>query len=754
GEWSEQAYLKPLAKLFSHIASHNRSACNDFLKRNADAINTRDHLGRTPLQFALLCSAEDICLDLIEQGGRMTARMVDGRGALHLATQMGLPKVVEALLEKSEKNKAEKEAKEKEAKENEGKDKDVKMKDRDDEIRDSSEDDWSSEDDEQKDYDEAKKKVDAKGDPKSEEDALEDSEDQPDILDIDAADWDQSLTALGYAIIGGHLSIVKTLIAAGADCKAPKNINDNAYRTATFYPLALTALTPDETVGAQIAEHLVTAGGASCSVADSEMVTVFHRLVSCNKPQIIETLLRVDSTAKAASRFLHARTWNQAVHPIVSAFAEGQRAMVAVLLANDGLRRSMLDFLRSGVREMKRRSREPAAQNTNSSNDTLTWRSIFDLSDMEISEKKGWDAHAIAWEKQHQAIREASGYNTGYFGINAKNEAEKRAQAAKLIPYFQQAVEELEKAGARTWNEIYQDMPSEWKKQYGEQDFDPDDPNAPAHTSNQGSRYSQSHRNGRATKATDQSESESTQETIEDPKKPFKRYSLFTTGWGEDYPGTHLIPLYDELYEACWNGDNDKISALCYPLKDDAVSPPSGSRDPLQITARVKYTDHNNNYTAGYTPLYVALRARKWDTARLILEIAEEQYMGEDDSEVKTANRGGNVIQFGSSNHCGYTIEQWLTPVKFLDDDDDDEQGSDADSYASDETEKRPAGYTDLAKRFNTVCVKVKPNQLLSYGAKCAIEGTSDSNGFWGNADPLTVAVRENDAEAFEEIAD
>ncbi|KAG9049850.1 hypothetical protein FS837_008900 [Tulasnella sp. UAMH 9824] len=811
GEWSEQAYLKPLAKLFAHIASHDLAACNDFLKRNADAINTRDHLGRTPLQFALLCSAEDICLELIEQGGRMTSRMVDGRGALHLAAQMGLPEVVKALLEKSEKNKAEKEAKENEVKENEGKDKDVKMKDQGDEIRDSSEDDWSSEDDDEKgDYEEAKKKVDAKGEPKGDEDALEDSEDEPDILDIDAADWDQSLTALGYAIIGGHFSIVQTLIAAGADCKTPKNINDNAYRTSTFYPLALTALTPDESVGAQIAEHLVTAGGASCSAADSEMVTVFHRLVSRNKPQIIETLLRVDSTAKAASRFLHARTWNQVVHPIVSAFAEGQRAMVAVLLAyggsrafidletydrsvaanpsqgysyarageeqwkqntlqpleaslvnysdlyrlvldlepesvknsvpkqvyqylsNGGLRRSMLDFLRSAVREMKRRSREPAAQNTNSSNDMSTWRSVLDLSDMEISEEKGWNAHAIAWEKEHQAIREASGYNTGYFGINVKTEAEKRNQAAKLIPYFQQAVEELEKAGARTWDEIYKDMPSEWKKQYGEQDFDPDDPNAPAHSSNQRSRYLGSRARNRTANATGASGSESADETIEETKKPFKRYSLFVPGYGEAYPGTHLIPLYDELYEACWNGDNDKISALCYPPKDDST--PSGIRQPLQITARVKYTDHTNTYCAGYTPLFVALRARKWDTARLILEIAQEQLMEEDDQEVKTANRSGNVILF--------------------DDEDEDEHDIDADSCASDETEKRPVGYTDLAKRFHTVCVQVKPNQLLSYGAKCAIKGTSDSNGFWGYADPITVAVHENDVEAFEEIAD
>ncbi len=54
----------------------------------------------------------------------------------------------------------------------------------------------------------------------------------------------------------------------------------------------------------------------------------------------------------------------------------------------------------------------------------------------------------------------------------------------------------------------------------------------------------------------------------------------------------------------------------------------------------------------GYTPLFVALRARKWDTARLILEIAQEQLMkDEDDEEVKTVNRGGNVIRFGQYMH-------------------------------------------------------------------------------------------------------
>ncbi|KAG8896244.1 hypothetical protein FRC01_011931, partial [Tulasnella sp. 417] len=220
GEWSEQAYITPLAKLFSHIASHNRQACNDFLEHNPDAIKSRDHLGRTPLQFALLCSAEDICLDLIAQGGRMTSRMIDGRCSLHLAAQMGLLKVVKALLEKSKRNKMENESK-KEAKIGGGENSGARKGGEDDEVRDSSEDDWSSAGEQNEDSGEAKKVV-SQGPPaKGEKGASDESEDGPDILKIDAPDWDHCLTALGYAIINGSLPIVQVLVAAGADCKTP-----------------------------------------------------------------------------------------------------------------------------------------------------------------------------------------------------------------------------------------------------------------------------------------------------------------------------------------------------------------------------------------------------------------------------------------------------------------------------------------------------------------------------------------------------
>lgn len=252
-----------------------------------------------------------------------------------------------------------------------------------------------------------------------------------------------------------------------------------------------------------------------------------------------------------------------------------------------GLRRSMLDLLRSGVREMKRRSRGLSiAQNARSDNNTSTWRSIFDLSDMEISERQGWDAYAIALERRNREIIEASSKAVADANDKKKADEEQRAQAAASIPYLQQALEGFEMAGARTWDEIYKDMPSEWNTQYGERDFDPDDPDAPLHTS---SVRVQPH----------SSTMQSIDAIIDDKTKPFKRYSLFVADGGEADPGIHLIPLYDELYEACWNGDNEKIRALCLPPKDETAPPQSDTWDLLQITAIVRYKDHTKSWIRG-----------------------------------------------------------------------------------------------------------------------------------------------------------
>ena len=142
GEWSEQVYLKPTQQLFVAIAAHDRTTVQKLLKDGID-LNQRDHVGRTSLHVAILAKATDIACDLIEGGARITARLVDGRTPLHLASQYDQLPVVKKLFEKNALNVAEEEIK------NPKKEEDAKIpQPPPDSEKPSSEDDWSSHSDE------------------------------------------------------------------------------------------------------------------------------------------------------------------------------------------------------------------------------------------------------------------------------------------------------------------------------------------------------------------------------------------------------------------------------------------------------------------------------------------------------------------------------------------------------------------------------------------------------------------------------
>ena len=242
-------------------------------------VNRRDHVGRTPLQVAVLSKAVDIACDLIDAGARMTSRIVDGRTALHLAAQLNLPVVIRKLLERSAVNDEEARAaaereKEKVMDSKGSQEKEDKMETDEDEIDiensdgeddNSSEDDWSSQV-----GDSGKKKEGAK-DP--DDGAIpEDSEDEPDVFQIDALDWDYALSALDYAVASGSLEVVELLLANGADPKlvtTPKH----SYLVRYVHPLILTATTEDDEKASQVAEKLIAAGAVT-SEADDNLLTI------------------------------------------------------------------------------------------------------------------------------------------------------------------------------------------------------------------------------------------------------------------------------------------------------------------------------------------------------------------------------------------------------------------------------------------------------------------------------------------------
>ena len=48
----------------------------------------------------------------------------------------------------------------------------------------------------------------------------------------------------------------------------------------------------------------------------------------------------------------------------------------------------------------------------------------------------------------------------------------------------------------------------------------------------------------------------------------------------------HLVTAYDELYEACYNGDNEKVQKLCLPDGESEANDLEGGESPLNISVR------------------------------------------------------------------------------------------------------------------------------------------------------------------------
>ena len=350
GEWAEQAYVGPTEKLFNAIVARDRATVASIISAEGFDVDRRDYVGRTPLQVAILSKAVDVACDLIDAGARMTSRLVDGRTALHVAAQLDLPVVVKKLLERSaindEKAKAEEAAKkeEKEAKDSDAMDVDDEDKESsgsdDDEERDSSEDDWSS-DGEDKPAKDAKKTDDGQ--------IPEDEKDEPDVFDVNVADWDLKFTPLHYAAIFGSLGAIDQLLAAGADPNLATKVE--AYWAKPFHPLTLTALTRDVHAAGEVVKRLV-AGGAKSSQADDDLFTIFHRVVCAGRVEVIEALLSHDPNAKAVINSPYVTRHLSLTHPIISAIYKGNYATIAVLLAN-GARFSFTEEDVTNARSMR-----------------------------------------------------------------------------------------------------------------------------------------------------------------------------------------------------------------------------------------------------------------------------------------------------------------------------------------------------------------------------------------------------------------
>ncbi|KAF8959387.1 hypothetical protein BDZ97DRAFT_1705185 [Flammula alnicola] len=788
GEWSDQVYIKPTQQLFTAIAAHNRATVQKLLQEGIE-VNQRDFVGRTTLHVAIFAKAADIACDLIDGGARISARLADGRAPLHLAAQYDQVTVIKKLVEQNAKNIAE-------AKKNEldGEDDDEKMDTKDATGRPSSEDDWSSHDDEDvvmsdadaddegsdegnSDDDDANPgKPKKAGDPASSQEKAEDAceipeeDDQPDIIDIDALDWDFGFSAVAYAVLYASLPTFNALVEAGADPKLPtKHTTFNL----PLHPLTLTILREDEDEACKVAERLLQLPSVSSSTANDQMRTIFHSAVTAGRTKLVETMLRCDPHASAAINF-PAVQYQNVTFPVVTAISKRHFGVLGVMLAYGAklelAEEDVTNALDAATPEVKRQASsygavknylhlayQPLEVSMRQGDDiaklliALGATTDFGLKRVlnpysNVTERrtlKDWVdfavlqlADKIAWKKAEANVAASMDTATGaksedeakpavksgwqtfyeqYYDTLTVSEADaaKTAEEAKEKA-TQQRKEELQRLAdlkaflveiqttltahnAKTWKEVYPSVESE---------------------------------------AVATTKSEDHKKMILQPSKVKVEeqysYVYLTKSYQRQNVPQHLTERYDELYEACYAGDNDKIQRLCLPIEGQSAIVALGVPLPLNISVRMVDRSMSLYDQNGYTPLFAAISGRRWSTAKLILAIATAQYEPEDDSD---------QIEFK------------------VDVDMDDDDGSDNDSCASDDSEitveRQQIKFVDIATRPSAVKSEVHPKKMLE-GTNvrwCKPFSSTLVGPQQGYANPLRKAVVDNDLEAFVHIA-
>ncbi|KAF8350967.1 hypothetical protein F5887DRAFT_912879 [Amanita rubescens] len=217
-----------------------------------------------------------------------------------------------------------------------------------------------------------------------------------------------------------------------------------------------------------------------------------------------------------------------------------------------------------------------------------------------------------------------------------------------------------------------------------------------------------------------------------DPETPFEDYEFASLLNSFTSLPHHLIPRYHELCEACLNGDNEKIQALCLP-------PQGAQNDEIPLQIIVVLRDPRGHHLTGITPFSIVVERRKWDTVRLILAIAIAQYEADEKEVVFSVDD----MDIGES--AGFNASA-VRNLRFIDDDGSDNE-SDC-SYGSDATVKQKGKenlYVDVAKRPSTIKCDVMPGlffmTLRQYGYVF--------DGRYQHETVFNKVIRENDFEAF-----
>ncbi|VDB95400.1 unnamed protein product [Peniophora sp. CBMAI 1063] len=687
-------------------------------------LDARDCTGRTPLHVAILAGARGSALELIDAGARMAPRLVGGRTSLHLAAQAGMDVVVQALLARSERNRAEAEAKgtsvEAES---------MAVDDSEGEQEEGSEGESTEEEEEW----EQVKRSDARPttSPSESADALEDPPaDAPDILDLTAPDWDFGFSPLIYAILAGSLSSVNILLEAGAPADKPTKNG--------LHPLAATIFTRESAAAAEIARALVEKG-ASCTVADGNWLSILHLIVATpGRSDVVRALLESDTKGARAAQDASAWQSSYIVHPFGTAVATGNYAAVAVLAAFGAKMGLVEEDVSRAVDTRKQRA---------------------------------WIGNAKDWrEWVHHPLEAALARGEGIEGIKmllslgVKADAPPRAaielgpeddvgrRYASLADWAGQARKAVDAAikhktegpkdtapasstssadpsQATSWTEWRAAMidivkslrlPENYSGpkmlrlggSRGDSDDGPLEKRSLPELERMHDHYVAleallREQPGVPPAPTFEEKVEEKKEKKEDNEYiEYRRLDRFTA---YDAVPSHLRARYDKLYEAAWTGDNKTIQEFCV-----------SGEEPIQIAVMATNAHPHGDIwpgRQGYTPLMVAIERRHWDTAKLILSIAEAQHKPDD------AQTSATEEEFS-----------------------DDESESESMDIDEEDPEPKPIDFTDIAARPSKIQCRASPSDLLD------IEGGWPADGKLATATALQRTVYDGDIDTFKHI--
>ncbi|KAJ4196882.1 hypothetical protein NW755_001653 [Fusarium falciforme] len=357
-DWTDMAYVGNTARLCQSIVDGDVDDVLNWLSQEDSDPNKRDYTGRSPLHLAVMTSTPEVVKCLVDHGSRITARLADGKTALHLAASRGNLEMIKILMEKSiENEEAEEERQDRKRQaakrgDSDGKD-EASNETHEAEASDKSDEESDGEliDAETTDADTVSMVtgsfVNVEKEKETDDDLVPDEqEDEPDYYQIDVLAWDVPCSPLHLAISEGHEDAVKLLCDYGADSILPvKFINkNNDSDTGAILTLALALSLP--TGKAKSMAELLLKLGAVSSQADSNGCTAFHRYIESGQRDLIDTLLDTDKTGvkTAINHLVFASSyWNpEAIAPIHSAIETGDTILVLKLLNNGAL--AQIDF--------------------------------------------------------------------------------------------------------------------------------------------------------------------------------------------------------------------------------------------------------------------------------------------------------------------------------------------------------------------------------------------------------------------------